>query len=147
MKNLVWIGALALLPAVRAQTPDNVLIVVNDNSALSREAGEYYARMRGVPMRNLCRIRTATGESASRDQYNREIAAPVARYLRENKLAESILYIVTTAGVPLLVTGHVSGMTTDTASVDSELALLYTDMHTGRPHAVNGPVPNPFFGK
>jgi len=35
----------------------------------------------------------------------------------------------------------------DGAAVDSELTLLYTDIHQGRPHALRGWVPNPFFAK
>ena len=33
------------------------------------------------------------------------------------------------------------------ASVDSELTLLYSDLKTGKHHALNGVIPNPFFGK
>jgi len=132
---------------LRAQGPANVLVVINDNSPLSREIGEYYAQRRGIPDRNLCRIRTVTTENIPRDQYNREIAAPIAKLLRERRLTETILYIVTTAGVPLRIPGKGSGMATDNASVDSELTLLYRDMHSGAPHPVVGSVPNPFFGK
>ena len=131
-----------------AQGPANVLIVVNDNSSLSREIGEYYARRRGVPAKNICRIRTTQNESTLRADYNREIAAPIADFLRSRQLVESVLYIVTTAGVPLRVlrtSGE--GMTTDQAAVDSELTLLYADIHSGRPHALPGSLPSPFFGK
>jgi uncharacterized protein (TIGR03790 family) len=38
------------------------------------------------------------------------------------------------------------GLTGDMAAVDSELALLYRDMH-GPSHPLPGPWPNPFFGK
>jgi uncharacterized protein (TIGR03790 family) len=140
----------ALFPLfARAQGPENVLIVVNDKSALSREIGEYYARRRGVPMRNLCHINTTPEEEIARDNYDREIAAPVAGCLRRNQLTESILYIVTTAGVPLAIppVNHANEITADGASVDSELALLYTDMHSGRPHPLPGSIPNPFYGK
>ncbi len=131
-----------------AQGPANVLIVVNDNSALSREIGEYYARRRGVPGKNICRIRTTQKESIARSDYDREIAAPIADFLRANQLVESVLYIVTTAGVPLRVLGTSGqGMTTDQAAVDSELTLLYADIHSGRPHALAGSLPSPFFGK
>ena len=132
---------------LRAQGPESVLIVVNDNSPLSRETGEYYARRRGVPLQNLCRLRTTTEESVSREAYNREIAAPIAAFLRAAKLTETIAYMVTTAGVPLRIRGSGNGMDTDGASVDSELTLLYLDMHRSSPHPLRGLVPNPFFGK
>jgi uncharacterized protein (TIGR03790 family) len=136
------------MTAIRAQGPENVLIVVNDRSAQSREIGEYYARRRAVPMGNICRIQTAPEEMVDRAVYNREIAQPIANFLGANHLTESILYIVTTAGVPLRIRAiSGSGMQTDEAAVDSELSLLYTDLHSMRPHAIAGPVPNPFFGK
>jgi uncharacterized protein (TIGR03790 family) len=145
--------ALLLLAALfgcllRAQGPENVLIVVNDNSALSREIGEYYARKRAVPMRNICRLQVAPNETISRADYNRGVAAPIAVFLRKANLTEGILYIVMTAGTPLRipVIGG-SGLAADNASVDSELTLLYADMHSGRPHSLPGSIPNPFFGK
>ena len=124
-----------------------MLIVVNDNSPLSKQIGEYYARRRAVPMRNICHLKTVTSENIARANYDREIAAPIAAFLEHNGLTESILYIVTTASVPLRVPGPGTAMTTETASVDSELALLYADMHQHRPHALAGSIPNPFFEK
>lgn len=131
-----------------AQGPANVLVVINDNSSLSREIGEYYARRRGIPASNVCRIRTSPAEEIARPDYNRDIAAPIVAFLRQNKLVESILYIVTTAGVPLRVS-RISGndTTTDGAAVDSELTLLYADMHSGRAHSLPGSLPSPYFGK
>ena len=148
MGRFVLAVAGLLASVVRAQGPENVLIVVNDNSALSRAIGEYYARKRAVPMRNICRLHVTTEENIPRADYNRDIAAPVAGFLRRSNLTESIYYVVLTAAVPLripVIRG--SGMTGDNASVDSELTLLYADMHNGRTHALAGSVPNPFFGK
>jgi uncharacterized protein (TIGR03790 family) len=133
---------------LRAQGPANVLVVINDNSPLSRDIGEYYARRRGVPMGNICRLHTTTEENIARGDYTREIAGPIATCLRKNQLTESILYMVTTQGVPLRIsttTGKDMGV--DGAAVDSELTLLYADMHSGKPHPLPGSVPNPFFGK
>ena len=149
MKRKISRAALlfAFPPVLAAQGPANVLVVVNDNSPVSREIGEYYARRRAVPMANLCHVRTSTDETIPRAVYDREIAAPIATFLRQNRLAEQILYIVTTSGVPLRVSGTGSGMATSSAALDSELTLLYTDMHSGRPHALPGSIPNPFFGR
>jgi uncharacterized protein (TIGR03790 family) len=128
-----------------AQKPENVLVVVNQLSPVSRSIGEYYVLKRGVPLDNLCRIRVAPAEEISRLDFARDVAAPVARYLQSRRLTEKILYLVTTSGVPLRIAGDMSAQG-DLASVDSELALLYSDLH-GRPHALNGPLSNPFFGK
>jgi len=136
-----------MLPLV-AQSPANVLIVINDNSPVSRDAGEYYARRRGIEISHICRLHTSVEETIPRADYNREIAAPIAAFLRKNQLTENILYIVTTAGVPLRIKNEAgSAMTVDGAAVDSELTLLYQDMHSGRPHATSGALPNPFFGR
>ncbi len=134
------------MPAILwSQPPDSVLLVVNQSSALSRKIGEYYAERRRLPAVNICRLQASSDEEVSRDDFNNQIARPIQSYLRAHNLAEQILYIVTTAGVPLKVRGS-GGLTGDAASVDSELTLLYSDLH-GRPHALPAGIHNPFFGK
>jgi uncharacterized protein (TIGR03790 family) len=128
------------------QDGHHVLVVINDNSSLSRNIGDYYARRRSIPQTNLCHIHTSSEEEISRDQYNREIAAPIAGFLRNSGLVENILYIVTTMGVPLKIPGTFA-MDGDASSVDSELTLLYGDIKRGSPHPLKGSLPNPFFGK
>jgi len=141
---LPFAGTLRAEPT--ASPADRVLIVVNGRSALSRNIGEYYARRRSVPARHICRIETSPEEEIQRADYDREIAAPIATFLRKNELVERIYYIVTTAGVPLKISGS-GGLGGDAAAVDSELTLLYSDIKTGKPHPILGPVPNPFFQK
>ena len=140
------LAACLLNPLVLATTPDRVLVVVNDNSQLSRSIGEYYVQRRGVPSGNVCHIKTAVKEDIEREDYDHEIARPVGACLSRRGLRESIYYIVTTAGVPLRIPGT-GGMTATAASMDSELALLYADLVSGKPHALPGSIPNPFFGK
>jgi uncharacterized protein (TIGR03790 family) len=133
-----------------AQTVANVLLVVNDASKLSRDIGQYYAVKRGVPPRNICHLRTIETETISREQYDREISAAITACLVRNSLTEQILYIVTTGGIPLRVAGTASSgaeMEADNAAVDSELALLYSDIKQGHSHPIKGPVPNPYFGQ
>ena len=139
----------ALAASLHAQKPENVLpqnvlVVVNDGSALSKTVGEYYVLKRHVPTRNVCHIDPPTQERISREVYDKQIAAPIAACLKAKRLTESILYIVTTAGVPLCVEGPGDNLQTETAAVDSELALLYSDMR-GRPHPLRGPLRNPFY--
>jgi uncharacterized protein (TIGR03790 family) len=129
-----------------AQDAHRVLVVVNDNSSISRTIGDYYARRRAIPETNICRIRASEDETVSRDEYNTQVAAPIAAYLRRTGLVEQVLYVVTTLGVPLRITGTDS-VDGDQASVDSELSLLYLDMKRGTPHPLKGSIPNPFFGK
>ncbi|HEX5431565.1 MAG TPA: TIGR03790 family protein, partial [Bryobacteraceae bacterium] len=96
---LLWPGA------VCAQTAQNVLVIVNNDSSLSRTIGEYYALRRGIPKRNICGIRAGKDQDISRAVYDSKIAAPIARCLQKNGLVQKILYIVTTAGVPLRIPG------------------------------------------
>ncbi len=143
--SLAWISA----PA-RAQGPANVLVVVNDLSPLSRSIGEYYVRKREIPLQNLCRIRVQDTDEIERAAYDRQIAAPVAACLGKGALMEQILYVVLAQGVPFRIPptkGSGQGMNGDHASVDSELSLLYTDLHSGKPHSLVGPLGNPFFAK
>jgi uncharacterized protein (TIGR03790 family) len=138
--------ALACSDLAMAQSAANILLVVNDNSQLSRNIGEFYAGRRAIPPKNICHIRTEAKEEIPRTQYDREIAAPVERCLVRNQLTEQILYIVTTGGVPLRITG-VLAIDGDISAVDSELTLLYTDRKAGHPHELKGGLPNPLFGR
>lgn len=140
-----WFVLIAFATAVvlRAAGPENVLVVVNDASSLSRSIGEYYVEKRSIPLRNVFHLRTSLTEDVTREEYDQTIAAPIANFLRSHQLTETILFIVITAGVPLKINGS-SGTPPDEASVDSELALLYADLH-GPAHRVAGPLPNPFF--
>jgi uncharacterized protein (TIGR03790 family) len=133
-------------PLALCQTPENVLLVVNRASPISQSIAEYYAARRHVPAANICRLDTPPDEEISRDVYQSRIADPIAAFLRAHHQEERILYIVTTSGLPLRVRGHGAALLSEIASVDSELALLYSDMH-GHPHSAPSGVPNPFFGK
>lgn len=139
-------AAFAIGEGTGPSSPDRVLLVINENSPLSRAIGDYYTRVRNIPARNVCRLRTATDEEIHRERYDRELAAPIAECLRRQGLQETVYYIVTTAGVPLKIDGT-AGLSADRSAVDSELTMLYTDLHTGKPHPLAGSVPNPFFGK
>lgn len=127
-----------------AQGPANTLVVINGNSSLSKSIGEYYVRARAIPLKNMCRIQAPDREEVSRAAYNTQIAAPVAACLRKEQLVEQVLYIATTQGVPLRVAGNIRD---DVASVDSELTLLYGELHGAPPHGTKGYVRNPMYGK
>jgi len=131
--------------ALFAQGPENVLLVVNQNSEASRVIGDYYALRRAIPPGNILRIEVTEDEEISRWIYENQIETPVGRFLRENGLADQILYIVTTLGVPLKIEGT-TGRDGRAASVDSELALLYGRLN-GEQYNTEGPLPNPFFGR
>ena len=147
MKVVAPLSILLLLLAasgLSAQTPDQVLVVVNKKSANSRQIGDYYLHKRGVPLANLCTISTEPVEEINRDVYDSEIEAPVGKFLTAGGLREKILYIVLTTGVPLRIRGPGEALRTETSAVDSEMTLLYQRLR-GISIPAAGPVPNPFF--
>ncbi len=135
---------LTAIPAI-AQKPENVLVVVNQTSAVSRQIAEYYKQKRGIPTANLCSIRTKPDEQIERATFQQEVSKPVRTCLQSRGLTEKILYIVTTLGVPLSIRGNI-GQNGEYASVDSELTLLYRDIKSG-PHPLPGALPNPFYAE
>ena len=139
--------ALAGTAAVLAQTADNVLVVVNQADSLSRRIGDYYVHRRAVPLANVCRIRVEAMEDlASFEVYQRQVERPVARCLAAAGLAEKVLYIAIAGAIPLRILGPGEGPRSESASVDSELTLLYAKMKgVSFPRA--GGVPNPLFGR
>jgi uncharacterized protein (TIGR03790 family) len=128
-----------------AQTGANVLLVVNGNSAISRQIAAYYRPRRSVPVSNVCTLAVTENEEIDWQTYLRQIETPVAGCLQRGRHTESVLYLVLTMGVPLKVGG--SGgelLTRQSASVDSELALLYAKLK-GTRFERPGPIRNPFF--
>jgi uncharacterized protein (TIGR03790 family) len=142
-----WPSLLLAIGALHAQTGDQVLLVVNQNDAISREIGDYYRPRRSVPVKNVCFLYSTSQEEISRDTYLRQVERPIAACLQSAGLAEKIIYIALTPGVPLKVDGPGGGMTAEHASVDSELALLYGKLHGTPSPPLRGGVPNPFFMK
>ncbi len=142
---LVGLVCSAQVPSGDPSPAERILLVVNDNSPVSRTIGEYYARRRSVPTENICHIKAPVTEEIDRPAYNR-LALAVGICLRKRRLVETVYYIVTTLGDPLGVSG-VTGLSGDAASVDSELTLLYPELHGGPPHRLTGLIPNPYFGK
>ena len=129
------------------QTGANVLLVVNGNSAISRQIGDYYRPRRSVPVSNVCTLGTTDDEEIDWKTYISQIETPVAGCLKKAGLTESVLYIVLTMGVPLKISGiGISFYMRETASVDSELTLLYAKLK-GQTFQRAGPINNPFYMK
>ena len=133
-------------PALRAQTGENVLLVVNKSDPTSVRIGDYYRLRRSVPAKNVCVISTTSEEEIPWNVYEEQIERPVGDCLKKNGLTEKVLYLVTTMGVPLKVDGAGSGIEAEHASVDSELTLLYSKLKGGSYQRAGG-FPNPFFMK
>ena len=124
-------------------TPSQVLVVVNDGSAISQAVGAYYAQLRAIPAINVFHLpaSTPTSELISRAQYNAQIRDPIKAYLSvaQPQLQTQIKYIVLTKGVPIRVTG------TNEAAVDSELTMLFSPIVGD--NGQQSWYPNPYFNK
>jgi len=139
------LGWIAGCSALFAQGGENVLLVVNRASALSRRIADYYISKRGIPLRNVCKLDIApAAEEVSWATYVAQVERPIARCLAHANLREQVLYIVTTMDVPLKVGGAGEGLSGEYCAVDSELTLLYSKMK-GKTFPRAGPVPNPFY--
>lgn len=138
-----FILLIAIAEVAAAQSPDNVLLVLNESSPQSLEIGQYYAQKRGLPAQNVLRIKTVLTEEISRDDFSRQLEVPIATWLMRNSAQDRILYFVLTKGIPLRVAG-LSGEKGTVASVDSELTLLYARM-LGAQAPLPGRIGNPYF--
>ena len=141
-----WLVALAVAVGAGAVTPDQVLVVVNRQSAVSQRIAQYYVHKRLIPLANVVTIRVDPQEEIRRDDYQKQVEQPIAWFLKTHHLEDQILYIVTTLGVPLKIGGDGNGLSNDAASVDSELAALYPRMK-GLAIPLPGPARNPFFNQ
>ena len=131
------------VPLARAQSPENVAVIINDNSPDSQKIGLAYAAARSIPDSNIFRIRTVLTDNVDRSIYNQTIESPIGNAIVRARLQDRLLYIVLTKGVPLRIDGT-SGTEGTVASVDSELTLLYRRM-TGQLVRLEGAITNPYF--
>lgn len=121
---------------------NDVAVIVNDNSQISIDIGNYFAQQRNIPSQNIIHIATTTQEEIDTAQLF-DLLSQVSSYLIANDLADSINYIVTTKGVPLKVTNGNCTYVAGCASVEMEMALMLSPYATqiGK----TGSVPNPYF--
>jgi uncharacterized protein (TIGR03790 family) len=142
--GLLGLVALFVWPTkASAQTSDNLLLVVNDASPASIQVGEYYARKRNVPPDHVVHLKAPITETIPRLVFETDIAAPIVTALTKGGLQDRVLYFVLAKGVPLRIAGT-GGLQGTTASVDSELTLLYRRM-IGAETPIAGRVDNPYF--
>ena len=83
--------------------PWNTLVVVNDNSPVSQELGQYYQDVRGLPEHNLVHVRTTTNYTTTLAVFTNDVVHPVRAYLASAGLSNQIDYIVLTRDLPYRV--------------------------------------------
>ena len=145
---LLLFSALALWASDQTGDQTNVALVINENSALSRRLGSFYADWHHLERSQVCRVSTSEEEEISRADYQRLIATPLGACLKRTNRIEKTYYIVLTQGIPIRIPGGAARdvRNFEGASVDSELAFLYITLH-GRTVPLAGPLDNPYFRK
>ena len=101
---------------------ENVLILVND-SGESEEVALHYAKLRGVPKKNILKIQVGDKTRATLDNYETFVQKPIQEYLIDNDLLGTIRYIVPCYGMPIGFAGR---------ALDSKLADLFDRFTFGR---------------
>jgi uncharacterized protein (TIGR03790 family) len=129
---------------------DHVLVVVNANSQISIDIGEYYRMRRNIPVSNVLALDvplfdpglgSAPDQNLTRAKFEEDIRDPIADFLVLNDIDGQIRYIVIVKGIPYRIAGTGSSLSTWTrASVESELSILFSGLD-----GAAGPLPNPYF--
>ena len=120
----------------------DVLVLINNNSQMSKDIGEYFARARGIPTEQVAYLDVPAATWIDRDQYE-VVKSAVKRYMIDHQLVNRINYLVTTKGFPMTVYNSTSGFMYGSC-VDEELALIFGSLEsqTGNYFAVE----NPYYG-
>ncbi|MBM4248532.1 MAG: TIGR03790 family protein [Euryarchaeota archaeon] len=105
----------------RANASDysDVLLLINNQSQISMQVGNYFKQKRSVPDRNVCNISMPTSEWISTGQFA-SARADIENFISSSGLNNTLDYIVTTKGCPL----GVSGGNYQYASFMDELGLI-----------------------
>ncbi|MBN1269173.1 MAG: TIGR03790 family protein [Kiritimatiellae bacterium] len=80
--------------------PQNVLIVVNDQSIESLEIGQYYREQRGIPERNMCHISVDPAlYDMTWSNFQTNVFNKIYQHISDHQLTNQIDYIVLCRGI------------------------------------------------
>ena len=116
----------------------DVLLVINNQSAISMQIGNYFKLKRSLPDANVCNISMSVSEYLNPTQAATERAS-IKNFINASGLNGSLNYIVTTKGVPL----GISDSGSKYAAFDDELALILGKYEGSIGN--NGWINNPFY--
>ena len=127
-KSLVFLAICFLFTSLTAQTVNynDVAVIVNTNSSASVEIGNYFKDKRNIPDINIINIQCSTEERVDSAELF-SIVHQVGDYLVENGIDQSINYLVTTKGVPLIYEAANCDSFPENlkcSAIDSELTLV-----------------------
>ena len=105
---------------------NDVLLVSNNQSAISMNISNYFFTQRGMTYKT--NISVTEQETINFTTFNISIKIPIENYLTQNNLVNNISYIVLTKGIPLRIENPIGSncfaSNHQCASVDSELTLI-----------------------
>ena len=117
---------------------DDVVLIVNDNSYISREIGDYFVQQRNISESHVINISAPDRETINPSQFD-DIAGQIKENLSQRNLTDRINYMVTTKGVPL----RVSDSNWRSFALDQGLMLL--DSQYENTIHNTGWIENPYF--
>jgi uncharacterized protein (TIGR03790 family) len=87
-------------PRANATDYSDVLLLINNQSMISMQVGNYFKNKRKVPDANVCNISMPTSEWIDTTQFQ-TVRTAVERFINASGLNSTLNYIVTTKGCPL----------------------------------------------
>ena len=118
---------------------DDVILIINNNSQISKDIGNYFKAKRNINDSRIVYINTTDREEINLKDYNNQIRVPIENFLISNNLTDYINYIVTTKEVPLKIVDK------QVRSVDSELTLILGPYNDSI--GVTKKIINPYYSK
>lgn len=95
----------AVLSAQAGGGPQNVLVVVNDQSLASLELGKHYQQQREVPGRNILHISVTPTNNMSMATFSNDVRGPILSYIATAGLSNQINTIIFSCGIPYRICG------------------------------------------
>jgi len=113
ISSLLFVGVLTVQAGIG---PQNVVIVVNDNSRDSLEIGQYYQDQRGLAERQMVHVTTTTNAVIALTDFDSQIYDPVIDHIDASGLSNQVDTILYTMGMPYQVVsgGRTNGITSVT---------------------------------
>jgi uncharacterized protein (TIGR03790 family) len=109
----------AIVRPALALSPDEILLIVNKNSADSQKLAKLYCQLRNVPPDQVVSLDLPNAEEMSFETYETGVVAPVRQFLTDHQLKSKIKCLLTFYGVPFRISDK-----HNTPADDRELAEL-----------------------
>ncbi|MBX3424054.1 MAG: TIGR03790 family protein [Pirellulales bacterium] len=83
--------------------PQEIALVVAEGSRDSQRLAEYYCKVRGVPVENICAVAMPAGETCPRDEWQQAIRPAIRSWLAEHDPDRKLKCLATVWDVPLRI--------------------------------------------